>query len=68
MQANNKNNNMKFNTVEFEVRGLIIDMVKLHRSFAKVPLNWRIHGAVPRVMESALTGIEQILANGLTNA
>lgn len=42
-------------------------MVKLHRSFAKVPLHWQVERNVPQVIKTALAGLEQIIANGLTN-
>lgn len=50
-----------------QIRQTVIVMVKLHRSFAKVPLQWEVDRRVPRVVKTAMAGLEQIIANGLTN-
>jgi hypothetical protein len=45
-----------------------MEMAKVHRSFGVVPIHWFVERAVPVKITQALEGIEQIIANGLTNS
>lgn len=46
---------------------MIVNMIKLHRSFGKVALHWKVHSTVPVRVRAAMVAMEQIMANGLTN-
>jgi signal transduction histidine kinase len=59
---------LQFETIEFDVRRFVEELAKMHRSFASVPIRWRVDPLVPDRIVSAQVGIEQILANGLTNS
>ena len=50
------------------MRPFVAEMVLVHRSFAHVSLRWEVMPDVPKYVKTALTGLEQILANGLTNS
>jgi hypothetical protein len=45
-----------------------MEMAKVHRSFGVVPIHWFVERSVPVRITQALEGIEQIIANGLTNS
>jgi signal transduction histidine kinase len=51
-----------------QVRPFIVEVAAMHRSFGVVPIHWHVDANVPDRIIAAQVGIEQILANGLTNS
>ena len=51
-----------------DVLRLVRTLVRVHRPFAVVPIHFTIHPGVPLHLFADSTRIQQVLANGLTNA